>query len=131
MMSGVSMPLADTRRHLGDFGESVVAAYLARRGYAILERKWRCSVGEVDLIARHGDQVVFLEVRTRRGAMRGSAEESITPTKQQRLIALAYAYLDTYCLSDTTPWRIDVVAVEVDRAGRVTHLNHIRNAVEQ
>lgn len=119
----------ESRRNLGDFGESVAAAHLIRQGYAILARKWCCAAGEVDLVARRGDQFVFVEVRTRRTTTYGTPEESITPTKQARLVAVAYAYLDACVLDATTEWRIDVIAIRVDRAGRIADLNHIPNAI--
>jgi len=125
------MPLADMRRHLGDFGEAAAAAYLIRQGYVVCERQWHCRSGEIDLIARQGDQVVFVEVRTRRNTPSGSAEESVTPAKQQRLVALAYAYLEAHNLNEHTPWRIDVIAVRIDRAGRIVQLTHIPHAVEE
>lgn len=124
------MPSQTPRRRLGNFGEAAAAAFLIRQGYSVLERQWRCGAGEIDLIARQGDQLVFVEVRTRRGAADGSAEESVTAIKQARLIRLAYTYLDTHSLSDTMAWRIDVITIAVDRAGRVSSLNHIVNAVE-
>lgn len=123
------MPPRDTRR-LGNFGEAAAAAHLTRQGYHLLERQWRCTAGEIDLVARQGEQLVFVEVRTRRGGSYGSPEESITSDKQTRLIALAYAYLAAHDLEETTPWRIDVVAVEVDSGGRVCRLNHLIHAVE-
>lgn len=126
-MSGQTHP--DLRRSLGNFGETVAAHYLLRQGYTIECRNWRCSAGELDLVARQGEQVVFVEVRTRRCAPPGSAEESITPSKQARLIHLACAYLEAHGLDDTLPWRIDVVAVAIDRAGRVEQIHHIPNAV--
>lgn len=125
------MPLADKRRRLGDFGEAAAAAYLIRLGYVILARQWRCRSGEIDLVAREGDQVVFVEVRTRRGAAPGSAEESVTPTKQRRLVELAYAYLEAHSLDEQTLWRIDVIALVIDGAGHVAQLTHIPHAVEQ
>lgn len=119
-----------TRRRLGDFGEAVAAAYLTRQGYVVLEQQWRCAVGEIDVIARAGDDLVFVEVRTRRGAAYGQPEESVNRAKQTRLMTLAYAYLEAQGLEDATPWRIDVIALEIDGAGRVRRLNHIINAVE-
>ncbi len=129
-MCGGSMPSAN-RRSLGAFGEAAAVAYLCRQGYTIRERNWRCSLGELDLIAMHGDQVVFVEVRTRRTAPHASPEESIIPRKQERLIALAYTYLEVQQLATTVPWRIDVISIIVDRSGRVLSMNHIPNAIEQ
>jgi putative endonuclease len=131
MAEGETVPPRRTRRRLGNFGEAAAAAYLARQGYELLERQWHTSTGEIDLIARHNGQLVFVEVRTRSNRRYGSPEESVTAAKQARLIALAYAYLEAHSLDDTTPWRIDVVAVEVDQhSGRISRLEHVVNAVE-
>ncbi|NJO84663.1 MAG: YraN family protein [Blastochloris sp.] len=118
------------RTKLGDFGEQTAAMYFTRLGMPVVARKWRCAAGEIDLIVRDGAALVFVEVRTRRGAP-GNAAESVGLRKQERLIALAYAYLDTHSTSPDTPWRIDVVAIDVDRFGAVANLNHIRDAVEE
>lgn len=119
-----------TRSKLGDFGEQVAHGYLLRQGYTLVARKWRCALGELDLIMRDGATLVFVEVRTRRGAA-GDAEASVGPAKRARLGALAYTYLEAHPLPAAAPWRIDVVAVDVDRAGRVARVNHIRDAVEE
>ena len=129
-MCGESMPSAK-RRQLGAFGEAAAAAYLSRQGYTISERNWRCSLGEIDLITWKGDQVVFVEVRTRQDAGMGSAEESVTVIKQERLIGLAYTYLEVRGIAADTAWRIDVIGVTLDKHGRITHLSHIPNAIEQ
>ncbi|EFO81591.1 hypothetical protein OSCT_0607 [Oscillochloris trichoides DG-6] len=119
------------RRSLGDFGEAAAHAYLLRQGYRILARNWRCSRGELDLVAQDGDQIVFVEVRTRRSSGPISPEESITPTKRQRLLRLAMIYLDQSDLPSTSACRIDLIAVEVDRQGRVARLDHLISAVEE
>ena len=129
--------MPDLRKKLGDFGEQATAAHLTKQGYRLVARKWRHPGGgaggpggELDLVMRDGPTLVFVEVRTRRGGAMGSAEESVGRAKQQRLIALAYAYLE----ANATPaeaWRIDVVALDIDRAGRIARLSHIRNAVEE
>lgn len=121
--------MPNTRRALGSFGETAAAAHLNRHGYSIVARGWRCAVGELDLVAQHDQQLVFVEVRTRRGSSLVSPEESITPTKQARLIALAHAYLDVHNLSADSAWRIDVIAVVIDQAGRIARLTHLQDAV--
>jgi putative endonuclease len=118
------------RRRLGNFGEAAAAAHLTRQGYTLLARQWRCSAGEIDLVAQQRDVLVFVEVRTRRGGAYGSPEESITAAKQARLVALAYAYLAAHELGDAQPWRIDVIAIEVDGRGRISRLEHLPNAIE-
>jgi putative endonuclease len=123
--------MPDTRKNLGDFGEQAAAAHLAKRGYVLLARKWRCPAGEIDLLMRDGSTLVFVEVRARRGERLGTAEESVDRAKQAKLIALAYAYLEATDVPGDQPWRIDVVALNIDRAGRVARLEHIRDAVEE
>jgi len=123
--------MPDLRKNLGDFGEQAAAAHLMKRGYGLLTRKWRCSIGEIDLLMRDGSTLVFVEVRTRRDDRLGMAEESVDRAKQSKLIALAYAYLAATSAPDNLPWRIDVVALNIDRAGRIARLQHIRDAVEE
>jgi putative endonuclease len=114
---------------LGRRGEELAACELARRGYRIVERNWRCQAGEVDIVSRHREVWVFVEVRTRRGSALGTPEESLTPAKQARMITVAQHYLVEHDLGDVD-WRLDVVAVEMDRAGRLTRLEVLENAVE-
>lgn len=119
------------RARLGDFGEQAAATYLLRRGYTLVARKWRCAHGELDLVMHEGPVLVFVEVRARQGAEPGLAEQSIGPAKQVRLAALAYAFLEAHAIDQSHPWRIDVVAIDLDRAGRVARINHIRDAIEE
>jgi putative endonuclease len=118
------------RTKLGNFGEQAAVADLTRRGMTVVDQKWRCAGGEIDLIMRDGATLVFVEVRTRRSSP-DAAAESVNRRKQERLIALAYAYLDTHRTSADTAWRIDVVAIDVDRSGAIACLTHIRDAVEE
>lgn len=103
---------------LGRRGEELAVRELRRRGYEIVERNWRCAVGEVDIVARRGQAWAFVEVRTRRGEAFGTPEESITPKKQARMQAVAERYMAEHAL-----WEADgqllVVAVEMDPAGHL------------
>jgi putative endonuclease len=96
----------------GQRGESAAAAYLQQRGYLVLARNWRCVGGEIDIVARHQDQIVFIEVRQRSTAE--AAFESITPRKRQRVLHAVETWLSQHDMADQT-WRIDVIAVS--RAG--------------
>jgi len=118
----------DSRRTLGHFGEVVAEGALRRQGYEIVERNWRCRQGEIDLVARQGGDWVIVEVRTRRGATCGTPEESLTPAKQRRLLRLAAAYFQERELEEVS-WRIDLVAVELDRSGRPARVEVIPSAV--
>lgn len=117
--------MSDRRKKTGRQGEAIAAAYFVGQGYTILQRNWRCPAGELDLVMARGSTLVFVEVRARRGNRFGLAEESITPAKRARLIALAETYLQQEQPSHTT-WRIDVAAVQLDQKPQVTH---IENAV--
>ncbi len=112
---------------LGVRGERVAERYLVSRGYEIIERQWRIRQGEIDLIARKDGEVVFVEVKTRRGLMFGSPEDAVTATKQARLRLAAWTYLEVSGLIDT-PFRIDVIGIVWNQRGCIT-LRHLRNAV--
>ena len=116
------------RQGLGRTGERLAADELTRRGLTVVDRNWRCQTGEIDLIIRDGECLAIVEVRTRRGQGCGTPEESITPAKRERLIALAQAYVAA--VDWRGPWRIDVVAVEMDNAGRLLRVTHLPSAVE-
>jgi len=106
----------DPRRQLGDQGEDLAAAALKQQGYKILERNYVTPLGEIDLVARQGKTVVFVEVKTRRGSRFGAPQEAVTPGKQGRLRRLADYYLKAKRLTET-PVRFDVVAVTLADAG--------------
>ena len=123
------------RKKLGDLGERLALARLETLGYRIVETNWRCEIGELDIVAWHGQCLIFIEVRTRRGGRAGSPEDSITLTKQNRLIHLSEVYLQTHpALSDShgewPPCRIDLAAVEFDDVGRLVRLQIRSNIVE-
>jgi len=84
---------ADERRRTGAAGEDAVAAWYAARGYEVLDRNWRVRDGEIDIVARGRDTLVFCEVKTRRGSLFGTPAEAVTARKQQRLRALARLWL--------------------------------------
>lgn len=119
--------MADARQKLGRWGEGVAATHLEAAGLTIVERNWRCARGEIDLVAREDDTLVFVEVKTRRGRSLGLPEEALTPAKAQRLVMLAEMYLADHELPDIS-WRIDLVAVELDLAGTLLRCEHTRQA---
>jgi putative endonuclease len=113
---------------LGRRGEALAAAHLEAAGYRILARNYRCPSGEVDLVADDGGCLVFVEVRTRRGNLWGTPEQSVTRAKQARLVRVAEQYLADHEAGDAD-WRIDVVALDVDARGRVRRIEIVRDAV--
>lgn len=116
------------RRDTGIRGEKLANDFLKKRGYRILETNYRCPHGEIDIVAKHKDSLVFVEVRTKTSLEFGSPEESITSTKKERMRAAALHYRQTH---DDLPllWRIDVVAVELNQRGGLSRVELIENAV--
>ena len=103
---------------LGRRGEAIAARHLVRAGLTIVERNWRCTEGEIDLVARDRDDLVFVEVKTRSSVAYGHPLEAITPRKLARLRRLAGAW----CLvhpDERGNVRIDAVAVVAPRAGAI------------
>ena len=116
------------RRNTGILGEKYARDFLKKRGYRILETNYRCPQGEIDIVARYKDSLVFIEVRTKTSQEFGTPEESITWAKRNRMRATAFHYLQAH--SDLPQlWRIDVVAIELDRKGKPSRIELIENAV--
>ncbi len=99
------------RQHFGKYGEDLAVAELERRGYAIVDRRYRTHRGEIDIIARDGDTIVFVEVKARLTAECGTAAEAVTRRKQRQLVRMAAEYLARHRLA-ASPCRFDVVAVD-------------------
>lgn len=119
----MSAPGAKTARQLaGTAAEDLAAAFLRRQGLAIVDRNFRCKGGEIDLVARDGAALVFVEVRLRRSSTHGGAVASVDAAKQRRILRAARTYLagrgDVQC-------RCDVVALDALDPARI---DWIRNA---
>lgn len=123
------MVMAAKRAEVGAWGEAIAARYLTERGYTVRDRNWRAGHGELDIVAEWAGVIVFVEVRTRRSDLFGSAEESITPHKRAILIETAQRYLDAHHLSEAQ-WQIDVIAIGLDERNAVSRLEHYESAVE-
>lgn len=116
------------RGALGAFGERLAVQHLEANGYQIVDRNYRRREGEIDIIARRGNVLAFVEVRCRRGAVMGTAIESLSPAKQRRLVALAQAYCQDRDMTLEQP-RIDVIAVDLAPDGKLLSLAHVEGAV--
>jgi putative endonuclease len=114
------------KKALGKEGEDRAAKFLAGRGYKILERNYRTPSGEIDLIALHQGEVVFVEVKTRTSDAYGAPELAVNPKKQQRMIKAALGYIKCKKLHQM-PCRFDVVAIS---AAARQEVELIRNAFE-
>ncbi|MCH8499704.1 MAG: YraN family protein [Marinobacter sp.] len=117
-------------KHLkdGENAETAAAAFLRSKGLVVLERNYRCKLGELDLIAREGGTLVFVEVRFRSDGSLCNPLESITPAKQRKTVRAAMTYLQRHQLFDS-PCRIDVISVQPGRLKKY-HIEWIKNAIE-
>ena len=114
----------DRRKRAGNYGETAVTGYLAAKGYEILARNYRAWGGEIDIVAKDSDYIVFIEVKYRRQLAYGRPAEAVTHKKRRAIIAAAYGYLAEYCRGDEN-CRFDII--EVFGREQLT-INHIENA---
>ncbi len=113
----------EQRQAVGVHGENVAAEYVQRQGMEVVARNWRCRWGEIDLVARDAETMVFCEVKTRRSTAYGTPLEAVTPQKAARLRRLAGLFLAEHDVSAVMV-RIDVIGVLVPSRGaaQVTHV---------
>lgn len=117
--------VGERNAELGRRGEDAAARFLDRRGYEIVERNWTCAAGEADIIARDGDSVVFVEVKTRSSCDYGMPAEAVDEAKRDRYERIAALFLQGFHVVDV-PVRFDIigiVAVAEDRAMIRHHIN--------
>ena len=112
---------------LGAYGERVAAAHLVDAGMSIVDRNWRCDIGELDIVARDGDTLVVCEVKTRRGVQFGSPLEKVTSDKAERLRRLAARWIAERQVHPSDV-RIDIVGVVQTPRGRA-QVEHVRGVV--
>ena len=110
-------------RDIGTFYENEAVLFLQNKGYQILKQNFHCRQGEIDIIAKDGEYLVFIEVKYRKNAYEGAALEAVTPQKQKRIIQTAKYYLYiTASKGLERPCRFDVIAFEGEK------VVHIQNA---
>jgi putative endonuclease len=117
------------RTQLGNWGEELAAQFLQDLGYRILATNYRCVYGEVDIVAQEGEELVFVEVRTRSSETFGVPEESLSRAKVRRLVATCQDYVGR-CAGEDTGWRIDLVCVYLGQDRRLQRIQHLRHAVQ-
>lgn len=118
------------RSQSGAAGEQQAAHYLSAQGLTLLQRNWRCRLGEIDLVMLDRDTLVFVEVRLRHSQAFGGAAASVDARKRSKLLASAEVYLQQHPQQQQRPCRFDVVALEGSAQGKLT-LNWIRNAFDR
>ena len=115
---------------IGRAGEAAARSFVRNNlDYEIVMSNFRTSEGEIDIIARSGEIIVFLEVKTRTNRKFGLGVQQVSVRKAIRLQSTAQRYLERFDLVDSD-WRIDLISVEMTPSGRVTRIDHILNAIE-
>jgi putative endonuclease len=119
--------MTDGRRRFGNAGENLAVWYLRKIGYTILEQNYSTRVGEIDIVAREKDTIVFIEVKTRRTSGFGSPKTAVTPRKQRKIsmVALWYLKATDQCRSKA---RFDVIAIDAKEGN--PRIEIIKNAFE-
>lgn len=112
----------NNKRSIGSRYEAAAAEYLKKQGYRILEQNFCCRSGEIDIIAKQAEYLVFVEVKYRRNESCGNPLEAVDIRKQRRISKTALYYCMRHGYGDTCPCRFDVIAIEND--GRLVHLEN-------
>jgi len=115
---------------VGKIGESIASDFLKKRGYKILQKNFRTPFGEIDIVAKEKEFLVFVEVKTRITYSLGSPHLSITKSKERHIIRNALFYLRSFDLADPY-WRIDIVSIKIDHLYNLEKLEIIKNAVQE
>ncbi len=111
---------------LGRIGENIIADYITKLGYKVVERNFACNQGEIDIVAKDKEELVFIEVKTRTDISYGEASEAVTDTKKRHLINSIKYYIYKQKL-ENQPIRIDVAEVYINK-GKVK-VNYIKQAI--
>ncbi|MFH1122318.1 MAG: YraN family protein [Pseudomonadota bacterium] len=115
------------RLELGRLGEDLALKKIKKMGYRCLVRNYRCTLGEVDLVARDGDTLVFIEIKTRRGKSLEYAKEAVSMKKRRQLSKVALSYMRDHDCADVKS-RFDVVAISLE--GNRREIEVVKNAFD-
>lgn len=116
--------MLDPRRVFGNKGEAIARDFLEKKGWKILETQFRTRFGEIDLIAEDGQELVFVEVKTRQDISSGYPEESITQTKLRHIAMAAEEYVQEQ-KRETSPIRLDVIAILLSPSLQIQHIQAV------
>jgi putative endonuclease len=112
LSKNIKMNSLSNKKDLGDWGENIAAEFLKKQGYLVIDRKFSCPYGEIDLIAREGPIWCFVEVKTRNSSSFGYGYQGVTRLKQKHIIKVAQYYLNQAALYDA-PARFDIVSIDL------------------
>ena len=116
-------------QNIAKIGEKLAVEHLKTQGYQILAENYRFQRGEIDIIAKHEERIVFVEVKTRRSLKYGLPQSAVTVQKQRQISKIALAYLQKHNLIDTS-CRFDVIAIQLTRDLELLRLEQIKSAFE-
>ncbi len=112
--------MVDKRRIFGNAAEHDAAAFLVGKGFEIVEQQWRNKFGEIDIIAKDGEEFVMVEVKARQNHEFGYPEEAVTKSKLRKIAIVGGMYMEDF---PQDIWRIDVIAIEYDQSPpKITHI---------
>ncbi|MGO5073080.1 YraN family protein [Clostridium sporogenes] len=117
-------------KDIGSFGETIAADYIKNCGYIILEKNFRCKLGEIDIIAKDKNFIVFIEVKTRYGCIYGSPSEAITFKKQNKIYKTAQLYIIKKAIYNKFYFRFDVIEVILNTLNSNYSVKLIKNAFQ-
>lgn len=122
-----------TTKHtqFGQYGEDLGIKYLQNKGYLVIDRNFNRKCGELDIIAKKDNKIIFIEVKTRdanKNFEQGAGEESINYYKQRRLLKTAELYLLEKKLPDNLFWQFDVLSIVIDKQAKIAKIKHIEDA---
>ena len=123
------MSSTNRRAATGTSGEAQARRYLEARGYTFIAQNWYCQSGELDLIMLDGNELVFVEVKTRRGERSGRAGESVSDSKARKLLDSGEWFIGTHPKYEDLAWRCDLVAITIHPTTVVATVQHEINAI--
>lgn len=115
------------KQNVGKLGEDIAVKYLENHGYRILERNYRKPWGEIDVIVKQSQELVFVEVKAQNEGLEWRPEENITLHKKRQLSRIITTYLKEHKIPENQDWRIDVLAIKLDFQTKNAQIEHIQN----
>lgn len=123
------MAPVDPRRAVGNRGEDLALRFLEGLGYTLVARNWRCRAGELDLVVREQDCLVFVEVKTRLGEAAGRAQMAHSRAQSRRMLNAGEWFVGTHPEFEDLTWRCDLIAITFGRSNERPVIEHFINAI--
>ena len=121
--------MTNEKQNTGKLGEDIAVKYLENNNYRIIERNYRKPWGEIDIIAKKEQELVFFEVKTQKNYLEWEPEENVTSHKKHQLSRIIATYLKEHRIPENQDWRIDVLAIKLNLETKNAQIEHIKNIV--